>query len=1020
LFQGRNNRPDRQSVVKPVATALGYNDGPENTLPHDPQETSEARLPAFDRYRTLHQVGSGGMATVYLAEDLKHGRRVAIKVMKPAMLAAIGHDRFLREIEIAARLNHPHVVPLFDSGAAGETLFYVMPYIEGESLRTRLSHQGQLPLGEALRLSREISSALSHAHQHGLVHRDVKPENILLADGIALVADFGIARSTSLNGSDQTQAMTIPGGILGTPLYMSPEQACGEPVGPASDIYSLACVVFEMLSGTPPFEASSSESVIRMHLTAQPRRLDTLRPSIPAAVARVIERALAKKPEDRYASAVQFAEALAAAAAGDPTPTPAPTAEALPANNLPRQRTHFIGRERELAECARLLGDSRVLTLTGIGGCGKTRLALKLAEHMLPAFPDGAWFVDLAPVTEGSRVAEAVAAALGIREVAGKDLVASVCEHLAERRTLIILDNCEHLLDDACRAADRMLEQAADVRLLITSREGLGIEGERLFPLRSLSVPSAQAPLAPATIRDYDSVRLFIDRARRVVPDFDVTPANAASVAEICRRLDGIPLALELAAARVKVLSVDQIRERLDDRFRLLTGGTRSAIARHQTLQATIEWSYDQLTRDEQRLFRLVSVFSGGWTFASLARVAGDRGDEFALLDELSRLVDKSLVTVERRDDGEPRYSLLETVRQFARDRLREAGEIEGARQRHAAEFLALAERGYAGRLTEEDRWSAAIESEHDNVRTALDVLRDTDRERHLEMAGALAWFWQSRSYLKEGHEQLSAALAGTSAEPARPARARAVSGVAGLLAWQGDTAGAAGAWRDALRIWRQVGNEREIALALEGAGWADFVAGEDERAYATFDEYLRLQRATGDIHLIHRATIGIGQLAVALDRVDEAQRCAAEILDYCKAHPNTRSEHLAFHYLADCALIEGNVAESLKLYRESLRLALILGDHIEIGFEVQGTAMSLAGLGEAETALRLIAGIQADWARIGAGIQVRFWGALLDRHIGAAREQLGSRVAEVWSAGLQMSFDETIRLAATFVPARA
>ncbi len=250
------------------------------------------------------------MATVYLAEDLKHHRRVAIKVMKPAMVAAIGHDRFLREIEIAARLNHPHVVPLFDSGAAGQTLFYVMPFVEGESLRARLSRQGQLPLDEALRLSREISSALSHAHQHGLVHRDVKPENILLADGIALVADFGIARSTGAGESERTQAMTIPGGILGTPLYMSPEQACGEAVGPASDIYSLACVVFEMLAGRPPFEASSSESLMRMHLTAEPRKLDTLRPSIPAAVARVLERALAKKPADRHASAVQFAEAL--------------------------------------------------------------------------------------------------------------------------------------------------------------------------------------------------------------------------------------------------------------------------------------------------------------------------------------------------------------------------------------------------------------------------------------------------------------------------------------------------------------------------------------------------------------------------------------------------------------------------------------------------------------------------------------------------------------------------------------
>ena len=578
---------------------------------------------------------------------------------------------------------------------------------------------------------------------------------------------------------------------------------------------------------------------------------------------------------------------------------------------------------------------------------------------------------------------------------------------------VIVLDNCEHLLGEVCRVAEGLLADAAGVRFVVTSREGLGIDGERLFPLRSLSVPGAQTSAAPAIVAEFESVRLFVDRAQRVVRDFELTPANAPGVAEICRRLDGIPLAIELAAARAKVLSIDQIRDRLDDRFRLLTGGSRTAMARHQTLQATIEWSYDQLTPDEARLFRLLAVFSGGWTLDLLSRVAGGvDSDEFRLLDELSRLVDKSLVNVDRRDDRALRYSLLETVRQFARDRLKDAGEIEAARQRHAAEFLALADRGWAGRLTEEDRWSAALEAEHDNLRTALDFLRETDPERHLQMAGALAWFWQGRSYLVEGREQLTTALAATPVEPARRSRARARSGIAGLLAWQGDVAAAADAWREALEIWRKVGDEREIGLALEGSGWADFVAGEDERAHATFEEYMRLQRATGDIHRIHRAIVAVGQLAVALDRVDQARTCAAEILEYCRVHPNTRSEHSAFHYLADCALIEQNFAESLRLYRESLRLAIILDDHVEIGFEVQGVAMSLAGLGEAEAALRLVGGIAADWAKVGANVSVRFWSALLDRHIGAARVQLGDRAERVWNEGFQLSFDDVIRLA--------
>ena len=986
----------------------------ELPLSSDSEPTRLAAPLVFDRYRTIREIGSGGMATVYLAEDTKHTRLVAIKVMKPAVAQAIGQERFLREIDIAARLNHPHVVPLFDSGAAGEHLFYVMPYVEGESLRARLAREGPLPLEEALRLARQVASALSHAHHHYLVHRDVKPENILMADGIALVSDFGIARSTTAREDERTRASTGLGAILGTPAYMSPEQACGEPVGPSSDIYSLACVVFEMLAGQPPFEATSSESLIRLHVSATPRALDTVCPTVPAAVALVLQRALAKRPQDRYASAVQFAEALATAAAGGPTPTPAPAGEALPGHNLPRHRTHFIGRERELSECARLLDGARVLTLTGIGGCGKTRLALKLAEHLLPSFPGGVWFVDLAATSEGSRVIEAVAGALEVRETAGKALMQSIGEHLAGRRALIILDNCEHLLDDVGVLSDRLLEAGSELRLLVTSREGLGIDGERLLPLRSLSVPSVQSSHDVAAIRESESVRLFVDRAQRVVRDFDVTPVNAAGVAEICRRLDGIPLAIELAAARVKVLSIDQIRERLDDRFRLLTGGSKTAMARHQTLQAAMEWSYDQLTPEEQRLLRLVAVFSGGWTLDVVSRLADEGTDEFELLDELSRLVDKSLVIVDRRAEGEPRYSLLETVRQYARDRLKDAGDLVTVRNRHAAEFAALAERAYAGRVSEEDRWSAVLEAERDNLRAALDLLRACDPERHLHMAGALAWFWVARSYLVEGREQLTAALSATPADPPRASRARALAGAANLLAWQGDSAAAASCWRDALRIWREVGDERELALALEGAGWADFVAGEDERAAATFEEYMRLQRATGDVHLIHRAMIGVGQLAVALDRVDQARCCAAEILAYCSSHPNTRSEHLAFHYLADCALIELNFAESLKLYRESLRLALVLGDHVEIGFEVQGTAMSLAGLGEDAAALRLVAGMAADWSRVGANVSVRFWGALLDRHIGGARQRLGADVDRVWNEGLRLSFDEVIRLAMT------
>jgi len=968
-----------------------------------------------ERYQVVREIGRGGMATVYLAEDLKHRRHVAVKVMKPSAESGLDRDRFLREIEVAARLNHPHIVPLFDSGAAGDDLYYVMPYVAGDTLRGRLARDGPLSIEHALRLGREIASALGHAHGHGLVHRDLKPENVLLADDIPLVADFGIARALAVAADDRTRTGTSIGAIVGTPTYMSPEQACGEAIDQRSDVYSLGCVVFEMIAGRPPFLGGTAPEVIRRHLTEEPPALDSVRQDAPSAVAHVIARALAKQPGDRHATALQFAEALAAASVGAVTPAPPPPVEFTPPHNLPAERTQFIGRDRELAACARLIGEARLLTMTAIGGCGKTRLALKLAERLLASFPDGVWFVDLAPAGDGAHVVNAIATAVGVRESAGRDLAESMVERLNGTRTLVILDNCEHVLDAARAAADRLLKSSG-VRVLATSREALGLDGERLYALRSLAIPVSTTG-GGADVEAFESVRLFVDRARRVVADFELTAANVDAVAEICRRLDGIPLAIELAAARVKVLSVEQIRDRLGDALRLLTDGARTATGRHHTLEATIAWSHDQLTPDEQHLFHTLSVFSGGWNLDMLSEVMS-AADEFLLLDQLSRLVDKSLVQVDRLGGREPRYSLLETVRQFASSRLASSGGLRAARARHADACFAIAERAYAARLTDEDRWLSTLSLEHDNLRAALEFFRATGPERHLEMTGALAWFWVARSHLLEGRERIASALNATAATPGRPARARALGGLAALQTWQGDGAGAAASSRESLDMWREIGDATEFAMALDWAGWSYFVAGDDESAYATFKEMMSLERVSGDVHLRNRACVGVGQLAVALGRTDEARGCAQEIMRYVERHPNSRSEHLGYHYLADCALLNGQYGESLALYQRSLGLALVLGDRVEIGFEIQGVAMSLAELAAPEMALRLVAAVEAEWVRIGVRIGVRFWSALLDRHIEQWRARLGDAAVRLRAEGAGLSFDHAVQLALSAVAA--
>ena len=962
-----------------------------------------------DRYRIKAEIGQGGMATVYLADDVKHRRQVAVKVLKPEVSAAIGRERFLREIEIAARLNHPHIVPLFDSGAAGELLYYVMPYVTGESLRTRLRREPQLPLQEALRLTREVAGALAHAHQQDLVHRDIKPENILLLDGMALVADFGIARTLRPPASEQdgTHIATMVGVVIGTPQYMSPEQATGGIVDQRSDVYSLACVLFEMLAGEPPFVAPTADALVRMHLTSEARPVTDVRPAIPAALARIVAKGLAKRPEDRYNSTAQLAEAIGVAMTDVNTPTVA-TPQPIAANNLPRPRTHFVGRERDIEDCVRLSAETRLLTLTGIGGGGKTRLAIRVAERLVGEYRDGTWWVDLAPVSESARVSESVAAVFGVRESAERDLRSALRDFVAGKRLLLVLDNCEHLLATVQELADDLLQAGSELRILATSREGLGVDGERLFTVRSLPSPAPGAVDA-GIIGASHAVQLFLDRAGRVAPDFVLTDANAPTVADICRRLDGIPLALELAAARVKLLSVEQIRGKLDDRFRLLTGGSKSALPRHQTLHATIQWSYDQLGQDEQQLLCVLSVFVGGWTLETAAQVFGG-DDEFTTLDLLSRLVDKSLVLVTRTPAGQPRYSLLETVRQYAAERLMEAGNAAAVRERHANAFLSVAERAYGERVSSEQKWAAILDSEHDNLRAALAFFRDTDAERYLQIAGALAWFWHARSYLLEGREHLTAALAAAPATPARRSLARGLWGNAYVHALRGDSANAMPLMEAGLQMWREVGTPEEVAGALEGLGWALLLAAEDEKACASFEESLRLQRQLGNPHLVNRSKVALGQALVALGRIDEARTMAAEIIAFSHEHGNLRGEHSGWHYTADCALLEDKCAESLALYRTSLKLARETGDRLEIGFEVQGVAMSLSGLGHGERALWLGGAVEAEYERIGSTLHVKFWDALQTRYFGAAREALGDAAASrAWARGRATAFDEAV-----------
>jgi predicted ATPase/class 3 adenylate cyclase len=431
-------------------------------------------------------------------------------------------------------------------------------------------------------------------------------------------------------------------------------------------------------------------------------------------------------------------------------------------NNLPPQLTTFIGRENEIAEVKHELATHRLVTLTGSGGTGKTRLSLQVATDLLDQFDHGVWFVELAPLADPDLIPQTILSTVGINEQQGKTPLELLKEYLREKKALIVLDNCEHLIEASAKVTNTLLNAAPNLRILASSREALGVKGELSYPVPSLSLPDPKHLPVLEQLSQYEAVRLFIDRAFLVAPHFAMTKENASSIAQICYRLDGIPLAIELAAARLKILTVHQISARLDDRFRLLTGGARTALPRQQTLRALIDWSYDILSENERLLLRRLSVFAGGWTLEAVEEICIGQDDilSYDVLDLLTQLVNKSLVVVEQSRSGETRYRMLETIRQYARAKLLEVGRDEIVRKRHLAYFVKLAEQAEPELYrSNQVFWLNTLDDEIDNLRTALEWALATDTESGLRIAAFPRQFWEARSYTQEAGKWLAQLL---------------------------------------------------------------------------------------------------------------------------------------------------------------------------------------------------------------------------------------------------------------------
>lgn len=698
-----------------------------------------------------------------------------------------------------------------------------------------------------------------------------------------------------------------------------------------------------------------------------------------------------------------------------------PIEPALPRHNLPFQPTPFVGRAKELAEVRRLLQEEstyRLLTLCGPGGIGKSRLSLMVATQMVESFTDGIWLVELAPLASPALVAQSVASVVGAPESPDRPLLTTLTGYLRHKNLLLILDNCEHLITACAELVDALLRNCPQVHLLATSREAFGVAGEVTFVVPPLSLPDMQQLIESGEFAQSEAERLFVDRARAVLPDFKVTEANAAAVAQLCHRLDGIPLAIELAAARVRMLRVEQITARLDDRFRLLTGGSRTALPRHQTLQALIDWSYELLSAPERVLFRMLAVFAGGWRLeaveAACAASDGMAGDATFLsspahspasflppaadvLDLLGQLVNKSLVVADRKQGAETRYRLLETIRQYARQKLLESGGEAFVRRQHLAYYLSLAEQAAPHlRGPEQVMWLDYLEAEHDNLRTALEWALANDVGAALRLATALLWLWHIRGHRREGREWLARGLAAEQDEHEQSlrspvqvtVRAHALTAAANLANMTGDLQRADALAQEGIALLQTLASEDKpgMANALWTLSTAAAGQGRVEQASGLIEASLTLFRAVGDTFGAAQCLSSLGRIVMGRGDFERSRLLLEEHLLLRREFGDLDGMADALGHLGTLAFWQGDYKAAQELYEESLAGFRKVGNRWAMGFTLYAMGELAQAEGDYELAIRKL---EASLA---------FGRDITDKHVMAmAHYQLG---AIAWSQG--------------------
>ena len=901
-------------------------------------------------YEIISLLGTGGMGEVYRARDSRLGRDIAIKLLPDNLVFSMERlERFEQEARSASALNHPNIVTIYELGHVDSTHYIAMELIEGRTLRELLD-SGSMPVLKVIQIATQIADGLAKAHEAGIIHRDLKPENLMLSsEGLVKILDFGLAKLTGAGAEffsmGTIDLQTSPGAVLGTVEYMSPEQASGGSIDFRSDQFSFGLVLYEMVTGKQAYQRNTKPETLVAIIREAPEPIGSLSPDVPIPLCWVIERCLAREPEKRYMSTRDLARDLAAVR-DNLSGLQLKPLKTRP-SNLPSQRTGLIGRDLEAAAAKELLRrpNMKLVTITGPAGIGKTRLALQLAGEMAQDFPGGVYFVPLAAISDPALIVSVIGQTLGIRESGGQPPLETLKEFLQNplcTPMLLVLDNFEHLVSAASMLAELLAIGGSALKFLVTSRAPLHVYGEQEFPVPPLAFPDSRSLPPLGVLSQYSAIALFVQRASAIKPDFELTEQNAAAVAEICARLDGLPLAIELAAARTKLLSPSAMRTRLASRLQLLTGGARDLPTRQQTLRGAIDWSYDLLNAAEQKLFRRLSVFVGGGTLEAIEAVCNTKNDlGFELLDGMASIVDNSLVQQVDQPAGDLRFLMLETIREYALDKLTASGEEEPTKRAHAAYYLVLTEEGASDEAgAESSEWLNRLETEHNNLLSALDWLTDTgNADWALRLGTALFSFWETREYLTEGRDRLGKILKLEGVVAPTEGRGRALFAAGVLAGEQGDYASADTLVDESLRIASNLGDERGVAVSLNALAVHARDRGDIAASRRLFEESLALWRGLGDPLAVARSLSNLASIVRLQGHYARARSLYAECLSIFRESNNRTGIAWSLNYQGDVARDQGDIESARLLYEESLETFRELGDR-------WGIAGSLADLG--------------------------------------------------------------------------